>query len=122
MAILTNKKSKTMDKILEFETEDGTILIEVEDDVSTGGLANISDSGFTRSKKKFEEALQMVNHVSNKVISQIKKIQDSPEEVCVKLGVKFSAEAGVVIAKSSTEGNLEIAITWKKQTNANPVT
>ncbi|WP_329484213.1 hypothetical protein OG555_18860 [Kribbella sp. NBC_01484] len=36
----------------------------------------------------------------------------NPAEVELKLGVKLTAEAGAIIAKTSAEGNLEVTLRW----------
>ena len=105
---------KHNDKLLEFESSDGLILIEIEDNIKTGGVVEVSASGRAKAAKKFEEALSTVKNVAGSVINKIKEIEASPDEVSVKLGIKFNVEVGVVIAKCSKEGNLEITMTWKK--------
>jgi len=40
----------------------------------------------------------------------------APESVSVEFGIKFSAQAGVVLAASAVEGNCKITLSWKPKT------
>ena len=98
-----------MNEIITYETEFGTIQIEsFERAKSSRGKTNET------VKKKFEEAVNVIKTVGNSIVSKVKEIKDSPDEVSVELGIKFTVEAGVVIAKTSSEGALKLTLNWKK--------
>lgn len=105
-----------MNKIIEFETEDGkgAIAVEVEGSGRGGGMVRASTAGETleRSVVKFENALGPIQRVADLVITKIRQIAESPSEVAVEFGLKFSAEAGVVISKASAEANFKISVKW----------
>lgn len=104
-----------MSKIIEFESEFGTILIE-SNEPERSGRQNFSSGGNTteRAKEKFEESVNVLQHVSKAVVGQFSKANDElkPSEVEIKIGIKFTAEAGAFIAKTSAEGNLEVTLKW----------
>lgn len=106
-----------MNKLIEIESEYGTILVESADEKEVITRSGERGGIGTIAKQKFEEALQAVKVVSNNIIGKADEFLNSPDEVNIKIGLKFTASAGVIVAKSSTEGNLEISITWKKKPN-----
>jgi Trypsin-co-occurring domain 1 len=107
-----------MSKIIKFTDADlGDIYFEVneKDSVPTrGGLEKI---GANDGEGKFEKALDSIKGIASKLINAIVDIPKRPDEVECKIGVTFNVEAGVFIAKTSTEGNLEITLKWKKETS-----
>ena len=107
-----------MSKVIEFESQYGIIKIESNEVTQTGtrqfGTGNTPSE---KTKEKFEQSIEVLQSVSKSVISQLNNAAEAlkPDEIEIKLGVKFSAEAGAFIAKTSAEGNLEVTITWKKE-------
>lgn len=105
-----------MNKIIEFQTEFGTILIESEEKVQQMGTYRGSESPnkeIEKAKSKFEEAISTIKIVAESVVKKTKEVLDSPDEIEIKIGLKFTAEAGAIIAKTSAEGNLEVTLKWK---------
>jgi hypothetical protein len=101
-----------MSELLRWQTEDGPVVIEVDSD--DPGLASIArcDSEIIDVKERFEEALDKVRGAA---VSALKAFSDkslAPDEVSLEFGVKFNVSAGAVIAKTSTEGNLTVRLTW----------
>lgn len=98
-----------MNELITYETEFGTIQVE-----------SFERAKFSRGnskevvKKKFDEAVNLIKSVGDSVVSKVKEIKDSPDEVSIELGIKFTVEAGVVIAKTSSEGALKLTLKWKK--------
>lgn len=112
-----------MAKTIEFESEYGNILIEVEGNKRPGtrDFSN-TDAAIEKSAKKFSDSLEVLKNVSTAVIAKLNDVKEDlrPDEVEVKVGLKFTAEAGAIIAKTSVEGNLEVTIKWKT-TPAKPI-
>ena len=101
-------------KIIPFEdAELGTIWIEVssESDIPTRGTEKVGGG----SDQKFDDALATVRGIAGKIISQITTLPNRPDEVECKIGIKFNAQAGVVLAKVSSEGSLELTLKWKNE-------
>ncbi len=113
-----------MKKIIKFPTDeqDEFIYVEVEDMPRLGetgdGLVAVGaeeeDEGVKKATSKFEKALGPIKSIADSVINKIRQISDSPSEIVVEVGLKFNAEAGIVISKASTEANLKITMSWKK--------
>jgi hypothetical protein len=39
----------------------------------------------------------------------------SPQQVNIELGLKFTAAAGIIIAKVGAEGHCKVSLTWTKK-------
>jgi Trypsin-co-occurring domain 1 len=61
----------------------------------------------------FDVALAKLKPICAAIVKQARELVETPEEFSVELGIKLSAEAGVVIAKTAAEANLKINIRWK---------
>ena len=107
-----------MNKLIEFESEFGTILI-VSEETSRGGTRSFSagDNTAEKAKEKFEQSINVLQSVSKSIIGKLNDVKGAlkPDEIEIKVGLKFTAEAGAFIAKTSAEGNLEITIKWKNE-------
>ncbi len=106
--------------MIAFEDKDlGVLYFEVADvaiDTKQGGLAPMTSKDMIGN---FDYALKKVRDISQKLISSILDIPERPDEVECKIGFTFNMEAGIFIAKTSTEGNFEITLKWNKKNTAN---
>lgn len=103
-----------MSKIIKFNDADlGAIYFEVaeNDKLPKSGLTSMADDD---AEGKFDQALGTIKGIARKLVAHIVDIPERPDEVECKIGIKFNVEAGIIIAKTSTEGNLEITLKWKK--------
>jgi len=113
---------KTMSEVIKFEDKEiGAIYFEVEEG-SQNFLKSEKGAMILAGSKdeeigSFEAALDKIRRISTKVIDQIRNVDMRPDEIECKFGIKFNAETGVIFAKASTEGNLEITLTWKNNNN-----
>lgn len=102
-------------KIISFEADGlGPIWIEVSSESAVSGLGTNKVGGGT-TPQKFDDALATVRGIAGKIIGQITTLPNQPDEVECKIGIKFNAEAGVVVARVSSEGNLELTLKWKNE-------
>jgi Trypsin-co-occurring domain 1 len=102
-------------KIIPFEdAELGTIWIEVASE-SPEPARGMSKVGGGATSQKFDDALATLRGIAGKIIGQITDLPNRPDEVECKIGIKFNAEAGVVLAKMSSEGSLELTLKWKNE-------
>ena len=105
-----------MNKVIDYESDFGPIRIEV-DQTAGGGLKHVSSSDkIEKAKQRFEEAVETIKTVANALVARTADLAQSPDEFSVEIGLAFKAEAGVVIAKTSTEGHLKVSMKWKKST------
>ncbi len=90
---------------------DDFILIEV-DDRQGGGLASVDDAmNSPVPSGSFEKAVAKLGPVARAVLAQVKGLGLS--EVQIELGIKFAADVGIILAKTSGEGTCKVSIGWK---------
>jgi Trypsin-co-occurring domain 1 len=107
-----NKWGLTVRRIISVPLQaGGTVAIEVEDSTPvTRGDA--SRSVIQKSLDSFEKAIATVQPVAVAVVQQFASTVAGTNSVKVKFGLKFSAEAGAIIASASSDANFEIEVSW----------
>ncbi len=102
-----------MTDLVRFEIPDGgDVLIEAED-VDEGlipvkrGQDGIFDTGMFFSDR--------LDSIQDAVKEALKKLRmTNPDEIKVSFGIKFTAAAGAVIARTSVEGALGVEMSWRR--------
>ena len=102
-----------MNEILEYIIDDHTIIF-IEAEKKQEGLGIEKSGNITNSKYKFNEAIKVITPIANSVIDKIKNIKNKPSEIKISFGLKFNANAGVILASVSSEANLSIEIKWDR--------
>lgn len=106
-----------MKHLVEFPLEDGsTILVEVDEPDGAGRTARVKrgDKTVREANQTFEKALDRVKPTANIVISKLRGLYDSPDEISVEFGLKLSAKAGIVLAAAGIEANYKVTLKWQK--------
>jgi Trypsin-co-occurring domain 1 len=103
-----------MTKLVQFPLEEGgSIVVEVEEEQLSGPVPAASPGDLAgEAKMSFDEATAKLGPIARIVLDQVKDL--GPQEIGVELGIKFSAEAGIILAKTSAEGTCTVKLTWKK--------
>jgi hypothetical protein len=109
-----------MKQLLQLRANDGTELyIEISEtavDSPLRGSSNLEDRGVIESaQQSFDRALQPLKEISNSIINCIKNITNSPQEVEVELGLKFTAKAGIILTSLDSEAHLRVSLKWKNE-------
>lgn len=89
------------------ENSEGFVLVEVDNGIDTT-LTSPSDA--EQATNSFQSAVSRLGPISQAVMNQIKEL--APKGVTIEIGIKFSAEAGVILAKTSGEGTCKVTISW----------
>lgn len=86
---------------------------EISNDGRTrvGGGTKIVEKTTSEMKEMIDATAEFAQEAAEK----ISKMDYKPDEIQIKFGVKLTAEAGVVFAKATTEGNFEFTLTWKRK-------
>lgn len=120
------KTPKRMKKILQLKTNDGNdLFVEVTDATESGpmrGTTAESRGIIENAKESFDKALEPLKQVSNSIINCIKDITNSPKEVEVELGLKFTATAGIILSSLDSEAHFRITFKWVKDSDSNSTT
>ncbi|MGW3938142.1 CU044_2847 family protein [Streptomyces phaeochromogenes] len=59
-----------------------------------------------------QQALSRVRPALDAVVTSTRSLAEPPESVTVEFGVKLTAEAGVVVARGTTEANFTVTVCW----------
>jgi hypothetical protein len=101
-----------MDGLVEFKTDDGAVVVvEAVDDGSGSRLVTRGD-GTVQATRTFEGALEGVRAAAGSALRVFRDGSLSPDSVEIEFGVKLTAEAGALIAKSAVEGHLVVKLSW----------
>jgi len=101
-------------ELLRYPLADGqSVLVEVDDQpggaVRRGGAVTdrIVDAGQT-----FESVLTRMSPVVAAIVDSVRGAAETPDEIEIEFGVRLSAEAGVVIARTSGEASFRLRLRW----------
>jgi hypothetical protein len=71
-----------------------------------------------QAQQNFEEAVGRVQPAIQGLLSQLRALAETPEEIQVEFGLQLSAEVGAFVAGASTTGNFKISMTWHRRPGA----
>ena len=91
----------------------GTVELEIEDS-ATGPVmrGGAPPPVIDKAAGSFEAALARVKPVAVAVVEQFADAVRGTTSVTVKFGLKFNAEAGVIIGSVGSEANFEVEVKW----------
>ena len=106
-----------MTRLVQFRLEGGDSLYVQVDEEGAGPVPAATPGEIAaKAKMTFEEATAKLGPIARAVLAQVENL--GPDETSVELGLKFSAEAGVILAKTAAEGTCKISIKWKKKNDS----
>ncbi|WP_416971819.1 CU044_2847 family protein [Streptomyces sp. 4F14] len=108
-----------MEGLVEFKTEDGTV-VAVESVEERAGSRLASRDGGVQAARTFEAALDGVRTAAQSALRVFRDGALKPDGVEIEFGVKLSAEAGAIIAKGTSEGHLVVKLTWSSSPTEAP--
>jgi hypothetical protein len=97
-----------------FKLEGGGVVYVDTTTRDQGGLVG-APGAVVEAKHTFEEAVSGLKPVAEALLSQVRSLAQSPDEVSLEFGVTLKLEAGVLIAKTSGEGNFKVEVKWKRE-------
>ncbi|MCX4908994.1 CU044_2847 family protein [Streptomyces sp. NBC_00878] len=101
-----------MDGLVEFKTDDGAVVVvEGVEDESGSRLVARAD-GTVQAARTFEGSLDGVRAAAESALRVFRDGSLQPDTVEIEFGVKLTAEAGALIAKSAVEGHLVVKLSW----------
>jgi Trypsin-co-occurring domain 1 len=101
-----------MARLVAFPLEGGgQVLVEVEEVAGGPVRAAVRPGEMAETAKRtFDEAVGGIRAIAEKVMAQVRDL--GPNTVEVEFSVKFSGEAGVILAKTAAEGACTIKLSW----------
>ena len=101
-----------MTKLVEFRLESGGSVVVQVDDHASGPVPVAQPGDFAaQAAMSFEQATAKLRQIASAVLAQVKDL--GPQEVTVEFGATFSAEAGVILAKTAAEGSCKVTLGWR---------
>jgi len=101
-------------ELARFELQQGgDVVVEVDAGPATTRVSRREDL-VLEAKVSFERALGAVKDAASAALGQFQAMARQPDEVEIKFGVKLSAEAGAVIAKTGLDGQFEVRLKWTR--------
>jgi|HubBroStandDraft_1064217.scaffolds.fasta_scaffold00074_7 hypothetical protein len=106
-------------RVLEFPVSGsarGVVLVEV-DDLQDLGARSAGRGMAEKARQSLESALSEVMPGVNALIGRLQELDSEPDEFGLEFGIKFTADAGALIARTSVEGNIKVSIKWTGRGN-----
>jgi hypothetical protein len=100
--------------LVEFPMQSGeTVLVEMDDEQLAGFSPAAVSPGEVAAKasESFEAAVDKLVPAVRAIGDRMKQL--APDELAVAVGVKLTAEAGVIVAKAAGEANFTVTLTWQ---------
>lgn len=94
---------------------DADTSIAVEIDSDEPGFEEAAPSPWI-SPEHFSGAVARGRRAAEEVLKQFRDMTVRPAEIEIEFGLKFAAEAGVVLAKTATEAHLAVKLIWRGTT------
>jgi hypothetical protein len=108
-----------MKHLIEFPLQDGgTIVVEVDEPMTEGGVVKAARSPgevAEKAKETFEDALDKIKPAAQSIVTKLRDLHDQPDEISVEFGIKLSAAAGAFIASAGIEANYKVTLKWTKK-------
>ena len=104
-----------MTELLAIATDDGhSVIVEVDETELGFEMATRGDGAVAEARRRFNESLAGVKEAAEAALRTFTaEGPSSPSGVEIEFGVRFNAEAGAVIAKTSMEGHMVVKLTWE---------
>jgi hypothetical protein len=113
-----------MTALMEFTTDSGaTVTVEVDRHTPGAQLVALGDDNtLARAGRTFDSALTGIRSAAESALAVFRDGALKPDGVELEFGVKITAEAGAVIAKSAVEGHLVVKLSWSPGATPAPPT
>lgn len=102
-------------KLIEVPLDDGgVVLVEVED--HEDGIVRSARPGevVATAAESLQASLDRIRPVAGALVAKLRDLADRPEEITVEFGIKWSAQAGVIVAQAASEANFKVALRWAR--------
>ncbi len=99
-----------MAEIFELDDHSQVVIETYEDDGTSDHIELVSRSDDGRLK--FSEAADRALPAARMLIEKLSDVAPNVREVQVEFGLKFVGEVGALIARTGTEANFKVTLTW----------
>jgi hypothetical protein len=100
-----------MDELVRFETSESSVLVEVE--AQTYGIERVGRGadGIQDAVVSMGHALEGIADAARSATEALREL--APDKLELEFGVKLTAEAGAIIAKTSGEAHFTVSMSWE---------
>lgn len=110
-----------MKHLVEFPLKDGgKIVVEVDEPECEGSVRAGRGDLIIKARDTLEESLNNVLPSVRHIAECLRYAVSSPDQVEVTFGIKFSAQAGAIIACAGIDANFGVTVRWTPQKEALP--
>lgn len=102
-------------KLIEVPLDDGgVVLVEVEE--HEDGIVRSARPGevVATAAESLQASLDRIRPVAGALVGKLRDLADRPEEITVEFGIKWSAQAGVIVAQAASEANFKVTLRWAR--------
>ncbi|MFD7169010.1 CU044_2847 family protein [Streptomyces violascens] len=94
----------------------GLDAVKVEIEEISEGLVNVARPGqvVARASRSLHEMLAGIRPVAQNFVDTFRGMSDRPDEIGVEFGLSLSAEADVVISRTTGQANFKVTLTWHR--------
>jgi hypothetical protein len=92
------------------------VLVQVADDVgaATGIEPASIDDVVQNAVAGFDAAIDAISGSASRIVTKLRGVE-RPVEVTLVFGIKITAEAGAIIAKTGGEANFSVTMKWSAE-------
>lgn len=102
-----------MSELIRFPLDAGSVVVEVRDE---DGFDRIARPGaIATASRSFLAALDEVRAAAQAALDVFRTMPGDLDSIEMEFGVRLTAEAGAVIARTTVEGQLGVRLTWRAQ-------
>jgi len=109
-------------ELMRWESDEGPVVVEV--DSRDPGFRSVSRRGehgeIHEVEGRFDAALHNVRGAAMSALRTFRERSLDPDTIELEFGVKLSAAAGAVIARTAAEGHLTVKLSWTRRTPPPP--
>jgi hypothetical protein len=95
--------------------EGGSLYVEVDtrDDKGWTRAGRAQDAAVAVGRT-LQQALEPIRPALQTVVDQLRGGVSPPDTIKLDFGIKFSADAGVVVARTATEASFSVSVEWHR--------
>ncbi|MFF8311879.1 CU044_2847 family protein [Streptomyces lydicus] len=94
---------------------DGSSTVKVEIEETADGLVKVARPGqvVARASRSLNDMLAGIRPVAQNFVDSFRGMDRQPDEIGVEFGLSLSAEADVVISRTTGQANFKVTLTWR---------
>ena len=92
----------------------GVVLFEIEERRVSKTLRGSGTDAYIKPGETFDGVVRRFKPLLDSLAAQFRDFAGAPEQVSVELGIKFTAQAGMVITRASSDASLRLKLSWRK--------